>query len=275
LWENSRVDASGFAGPIYCTPATAEVAHIVLNDAAKIKRRCGIPESAGDLTKSGADSAALCVERCAGGDEPDAEDSLWAERGPGRRRVVQFFRRRTYPGGGVCGAEVERGGGNRSLLFTADIGRYNSPIIRDPQTINAPADFVITESTYGGRLHAPMSEVGPQLLDAVKCASCTTAGCSCRRLRWKDADDFVVHPAVHRGGKIPPIRIYVDSPMGVQISKVHRHFRDYYDEETRRAIGEQDLFGISRAGICQRGAGEQEDQQRSGAVRDHRVEPDV
>jgi len=34
--------------------------------------------------------------------------------------------------------------------------------------------------------------------------------------------------------------------MGVQISKVHRHFRDYYDEETRRAIGEQDLFGISR-----------------------------
>ncbi|HEV8292402.1 MAG TPA: MBL fold metallo-hydrolase, partial [Tepidisphaeraceae bacterium] len=138
-------------------------------------------------------------------------------------------------------------GGNRSLLFTADIGRYNSPIIRDPQTIAAPADYVITESTYGGRVHAPMSEVGPQLLDALKwCIAHNSrmlvpafAVGRTQTILWY-IQRFI------EDGKIPPIRIYVDSPMGVQISDVHRHFRDYYDEETRRAIGDQDLFGTSR-----------------------------
>ena len=59
-------------------------------------------------------------------------------------------------------------GRRRKLLFTADVGRYGSPILRDPDALAGPVDQVITESTYGGAKHAPMDQVGPQLLDAVR-----------------------------------------------------------------------------------------------------------
>jgi metallo-beta-lactamase family protein len=47
-------------------------------------------------------------------------------------------------------------------------------------------------------------------------------------------------------GSIPAIPVFVDSPMGVEVSKVHSEFRDYYDEQTRNMIGTKDLFGLSR-----------------------------
>src|SRR5439155_6854112 len=46
--------------------------------------------------------------------------------------------------------------------------------------------------------------------------------------------------------QIPPIQIFVDSPMGVEVSRVHAEFRENYDEETAKAIGTQDLFASSR-----------------------------
>jgi len=109
---------------------------------------------------------------------------------------------------------------------------------------------VITESTYGGRVHAPMSEVGPQLLDAVK--FCIAHNSRMLLPAFAVGRTQTILWYIQRfidQGKIPPIRIYVDSPMGVQVSEVHRHFRDYYDEETRQAIGDQDLFGESHVGF--------------------------
>ena len=75
-------------------------------------------------------------------------------------------------------------------------------------------------------------------------------------------------------GTIPPIPVFVDSPMGVEVSKVHSQFRDNYDEQTAARSASRSCLAIER-GLCQLDAGEQEDQRRSGAVRDHRLEPDV
>jgi metallo-beta-lactamase family protein len=92
-----------------------------------------------------------------------------------------------------------------------------------------------------------MSEVGPALLDAV------------RHCIEKKSRLLVPAFAVGRTqtilwymqrfiqeGLIPAIPIYLDSPMGVDVSRVHSNFRDYYDDETREAIGKDDLFGTSR-----------------------------
>jgi metallo-beta-lactamase family protein len=134
----------------------------------------------------------------------------------------------------------------RHLLFTADVGRYNSPILRDPTVIPTPCDVIITESTYGNSLHGPMENVEPQFLDAVKF-------CIDRRSRL-----LIPSFAVGRTQtvlwyiqkfisekKIPPIPVYVDSPMGVEVSKLHSQYRDAYDEETTRMIGAGDLFSLA------------------------------
>ena len=51
--------------------------------------------------------------------------------------------------------EWTEAGKPRTLLFTADVGRYGSPILRDPQPLPGPVDYVITESTYGNAIARP------------------------------------------------------------------------------------------------------------------------
>jgi len=240
----------GFEGPIYCTAGTAAVARIVLEDSAEIQE-----EDADYLNRRGrAPGEELIRPLYVRSDIPRV---LKLMRRVGYSQRVDLGRGVGFTlldAGHILGSAYvmvdwqESGSAvKRTLLFTADMGRCKSPIIRDPQPIPQPVDYVITESTYGGRSHAPMSEVGPALLDAVR-------HCVERRSR-------LLVPAFAVGrtqtilwymqrfiqeGLIPAIPIYVDSPMGVEVSEVHSQFREYYDQETRQAIGAKDLFGTSR-----------------------------
>jgi metallo-beta-lactamase family protein len=238
----------GYKGPIYCTPATAEVARIVLLDAAEIQE----------------EDAAYLNNRARNPDEPRVEPLYRVVDAQG---VLKLFRRVEYErktdlgngvsftffdAGHILGSayvllEWEEAGKARTLLFTADIGRYDTPILRDPHPLAGPADIVLTESTYGDRSHAPMAEVGPQFLDAVKF-------CIERRSRL-----LIPSFAVGRTQtvlwymqkfiaekQIPQIPIFIDSPMGVEVTKVTADFPRYFDDQTAAMIGKQDLFGISR-----------------------------
>jgi metallo-beta-lactamase family protein len=100
-----------------------------------------------------------------------------------------------------------------------------------------------------------MDQVGPQLLDAVKF-------CIGRKSRlmlpsYAVGRTQTVLWYIQRyiqEKQIPEIPIFVDSPMGVEISKIHSQFPEYYDDETRQAIGNRDLFGLSRVTFASSGA---------------------
>jgi metallo-beta-lactamase family protein len=239
---------AGFDGPIYCTPATAEVARIVLEDSAEIQ-----VEDAQYLNQRARDPGAPPIEPLYGPEDV--------------RRVLQSFTREKYgakpdlgngvsftffDAGHILGSayvllEWHEAGKDRSLLFTADIGRYGSAIIRDPHPLPGPVDVVITESTYGSITHAPMAQVEPQLLDAVKyCVERKSrlivpsfAVGRTQVILWY-VQKFVAE------GKIPSIPVFVDSPMGVEASRAHSQFRENYDDETNAMIGSKDLFGVGR-----------------------------
>ncbi|HEY7091278.1 MAG TPA: MBL fold metallo-hydrolase [Tepidisphaeraceae bacterium] len=243
---------AGYRGPIYCTPATAEVSRVVLEDAAQIQeedaaylnqrtREPGEQPVQPLYTRSNALDVLKQFRRVAYGQKVDV-------RTPGGTGLsFTLFDAGHILGSGYVWIEyTENGQPPRTLLFTADVGRYDTPILRDPQAIPGAADCVISESTYGNRKHGPMSEVEPQLLAAVQ-------SCIERRGRL-----IVPSFAVGRTQtvlfymqnfiaqkKIPPIPIYVDSPMGVEISHIHSQFRENYDAQTNAAIGTKDLFGLS------------------------------
>jgi metallo-beta-lactamase family protein len=143
--------------------------------------------------------------------------------------------------------ETVDNGAPKKLLFTADIGRYNTPIIRDPQNLPGVADVVITESTYGNKTHGPLDQIEPQFLDAIKT-------CVADRSRL-----LVPSFAVGRTqtvlwymqkfineNKIPSIPIYVDSPMGVEISRVTCEFHENYDEQSQQMVTMNGSFCESR-----------------------------
>jgi metallo-beta-lactamase family protein len=238
----------GFDGPVYCTPATAEVAKIVLEDAAEIQ-----VEDASYLNRRARDGGGEPIEPLY--TPPDVRDVLkLLKRVPYNIRTnlgndVHFT---FHDAGHILGSayivlDWQEAGATRSLLFTADIGRYNSPIIHDPKPPPGPMDVIISESTYGNTTHAPIDQVEPQLLDAVRYVV--------------ERKSRIIIPAFAVGrtqvilwymqkfiseGKIPPVKVYVDSPMGVEASKVHSVFRDNYDDQTSEMIGKKDLFGLSR-----------------------------
>jgi metallo-beta-lactamase family protein len=238
---------AGFGGPVYCTPATAEVARIVLTDSAKIQQ-----EDVEHLNR-----------RTIGPQEP----SLAALYGPADLPgTLKLFKRVPYAqktdlGHGVSFTFLDAGhilgsayvllewaeaGAPRNLLFTADIGRYSTPILRDPVPPPFAVQQLITESTYGNATHGPIENVGPQLLDAVKfiiqqqsrLIVPSFAIGRTQTILWY-LQKFI------QDKQIPRIPIFIDSPMGVESTKVYSEFRDNYDEPTNALIGSNDLFGLS------------------------------
>jgi metallo-beta-lactamase family protein len=231
---------AGYAGPIYCTPATADVARIVLLDAAEIQE-----EDADYLNRRSRDAVAPKVEPLFRVVDAQAVLKQFRRVKYGVRHDLGNGVKFTFHDAGhIIGSayvvlEWEEAGRPRSMLFTADIGRYNSPILRDPEPLRGAFEHVITESTYGNRTHAPMSQVGPQLLDAVKyCIEHKSrllvpsfAVGRTQTILW------YMHKFMNEGA-IPRVPIFIDSPMGVEVTRITTQHSAEYDEETRKLLAE-------------------------------------
>jgi metallo-beta-lactamase family protein len=239
---------AGFKGAIFCTQATAEVARVVLHDSAMIQM-----EDLEYLNRRARDPR-----------EPPRSPLYMPNDIPPALQLMRHvpYGQKTDLGKGVSFTLLDAGhilgsayvllewsesGRSRSLLFTGDVGRYDAPILRDPQPIPHPVEYLITESTYGNAHHAPMEQVGPQFLDAVKF-------CVQRKSRLLIPSYAVgrtqtvlwyIQRFIHEK-QIPEIPLFVDSPMGVEISRIHSQFRDDYDKPTLAEIGTRDLFGLAR-----------------------------
>ncbi|HWB55213.1 MAG TPA: MBL fold metallo-hydrolase [Tepidisphaeraceae bacterium] len=238
----------GYHGPIYCTPATAAVTRVVLEDSAKIQqenaeylnRRTRPPGQPPiePLYTSADVAATMNLLKLVPYAQPTAiADGI----------TFTFFDAGHILGSAYVIVDLSENNQPKRLLFTADVGRYNAPILRDPAPVAGPCDIIITESTYGNSLHGPMELVEPQFLDAVKfCVDHKSrllvpsfAVGRTQTVLWY-MEKFISEQ------KIPPIPIYVDSPMGVEISHIHSEFRNDYDRQTNQMIGSKDLFGLSR-----------------------------
>lgn len=239
---------AGYQGPIYCTPPTAEVARIILEDSAKIQledvehlnlRMHGPGQTPAQPLYSPADVPGVLrlFKRVNRGQRTDLGNGV----------SFTFYNAGHILGSCYVIVEWQEAGRSRRLLFTADVGRYSSPIIPDPELIPMPVDYLITESTYGNRSHAPMAEVGPQILDAVKWCIEHRSRLLIPSFALGRTQTMLWYIQRFIDQKlIPAIPMFVDSPMGVDVSKTYSQFRDEYDQETRAAIGNKDLFGMSR-----------------------------
>ena len=131
---------------------------------------------------------------------------------------------------------VDRDGGpERRLVFSGDLGRTGTPILRDP-TVVTDADYVLVESTYGGREHEPEDGVGPHP---------GRDGPARRRARWRPPRPVVrdradpggrlgARPADLAPGRSRQLPLYLDSPMASKASDIYRAHPDYYDERDAR-----------------------------------------
>lgn len=257
----------GFDGPVVLTSATADLALLILTDSAKIqleraRRRADRGHRRGDGIERRADrrgevqqdeEARLRAQPPAArlrDDEPlyDLGDVLEARE---RFEVVHYGEPRVVaPGitatfedaGHILGSavivlDVEEAGRSRRLVFSGDLGRPGTPIIEDPTPITGGADFVICESTYGGRHHEPAADAVEQLADAVRETFDGHGVLLIPSFAVGRTQEIVWHlDRLLSAGEIPHVPLYLDSPMASLASDIYRRHPGYYDEETSRLL---------------------------------------
>ncbi len=128
----------------------------------------------------------------------------------------------------------EPGGPERVIVFSGDLGQRNTPIIRDPTRLS-DADYVLCESTYGGREHEPQAEARRVLTEVVRLVAehggvllvPSFAIGRTQELIW-ELDRMA------SAGLIPSLPLYLDSPMAREATSIYRSHTEYYDDATRR-----------------------------------------
>ncbi|HEY3127018.1 MAG TPA: MBL fold metallo-hydrolase, partial [Candidatus Limnocylindria bacterium] len=267
--------ASGFRKPIYATKGTVDLTRLVLLDCAKLQEEAAKSHQR-FATRNPDRAAAEDEETAAALTAASKEDPAAATR-EAPPEAVTALREALYTvadanaalglfAGIDYGAEVQVAPGITAtfldaghilgsaiirvrvmerdqvltIVFSGDLGRPGSPIIRDPTAVTT-ADYLLIESTYGGKTHEPQEEAIRLLGEAVKLTG--------------DAKGVLLMPSFAIGrtqeivyeldrllgaGTIPHLPLYLDSPMAQKASDVYRAYLDYFDDDARALVARHD-----------------------------------
>lgn len=228
-----RLVAEGFTGRILATPVTTELAEIILRDSAhtqvedaafkrkrhRKERRRGKHPEVPLYTEREVERVLPLLEKV----PYDQTIEL------GRGVQVRFFDAGHILGSAIV--EVCTGGDRpRRLLFSGDLGRENAPIVRDA-TLFAQADYVVMESTYGDRDHPPADDIPEQLARVINDAVSRGGNVVIPVFALERSQEVLYHLAeLIRQRRIPPLPVFLDSPMAIAITQVFRRHPECYDE---------------------------------------------
>jgi metallo-beta-lactamase family protein len=131
------------------------------------------------------------------------------------------------------------------LAFSGDVGRKELPIIRDPETL-PPVDYLIMESTYGGRIHEPEQATKEKLAATITRTSARGGKIIVPAFAVGRTQQLVL--LIHEltlENRIPRIPIFVDSPLAVNATEVFRKHPECFDSDaTAHLDNDRDPFGF-------------------------------
>ena len=221
-----------YRGPIYGTRATFDLADLILKDCASLHK---------------SDVARENRKRRASGKPP--LDVLFTASDVGRLRPlykrIDYHRRveiargiavRLVDAGHVFGSAsiemtVDENGRRRVVVFSGDIGPRGAPLHRDP-TPFTHADLVFLETTYGDRNHRSLAETAVEAREVIRRAVDAKAKILVPTFAIGRTQIllYLLAGAFHRK-TLAPFPIFVDSPMGIEATKIYRRNVELFDEE--------------------------------------------
>ncbi len=238
----------GFRGSVICSNATRDLCSIMLTDSAYIqendtktfnKKRAkkGLPLVTPIYTQ---EDARECMQLFIGipsGMKFRIDDNL----------KVKFTSTGHMLGSGVANLELRKNGEVRKIAYTGDIGRPSSRILTPPVPF-PQADILITESTYGDRLHKDTAAAEEELLDVV-INTCVNKGGKLIIPSFSVGRTQEVVYSLNNffnQGRLPKIEIFVDSPLSVNATSVFRMHPECFNKEVLQVMeNDPDPFGFN------------------------------
>ncbi len=232
----------GYEGRVICTSPTKELIHYLLEDSLQIqlnqlaKQQSQKPRKGQRKKKLDRSEGLLYTHRHI---EQLMEQCQTLDYGI-EKEVIPGCTMCFYQAGHILGAASvllkiqQEDGSEKSIGFSGDIGNWNAKLTPDPEFM-PPADYLVCESTYGGRTHSKVSNAEAMLLEQVKK--------TCVDLRGKliipafsvgrtQAILFTLHQ-LYRRGELPEIPIYTDSPLAIKTTGLYHKYSHLLNKEAR------------------------------------------
>jgi metallo-beta-lactamase family protein len=237
-----RIVSKGYRGPVFATPGTCDLLHVMLPDAAHLQEEEARYANQKGYSKHAPALALYTVE--------DAELSLKLLRPTKvgesveviKGVLLEFGRVGHILGAGSARLSFEVNGQKRTLVDSGDLGRYDRPILKDPEPAGT-ADWLLIESTYGNRSHAKDSEI--ELRELIK-ETAERRGCLVipAFAIGRTQDLLYTIRKMEDEGEIPAIPVHVDSPMGLEATEIYSRHTDEHNFEMAK-LRDQERCPIS------------------------------
>ncbi|MDD3926735.1 MAG: MBL fold metallo-hydrolase [bacterium] len=238
---------AGFAGKIYCTHATRDLAIAILFDSAHVQMEharylnAALSADAPEIKPLyDTDDVAACLDRFVGIDYD-------RKFHPVHGMTAVFHDAGHILGSSIIVCSVEADGDRKSVCFSGDLGRPGMPILRDPYQVK-DVDYLILESTYGSRVHESIDKSKETLRLHIEEIYRTGGRMIVPAFAVGRTQElvYILHH-LHKEGRIPHIPVFVDSPLAMNVTAIFSEHPECYDEETRRFIksSHEKPFGFS------------------------------
>jgi len=228
---------NGLACKVYSTHATKDLCRLMLEDSAKVQeedikyvnkinKRMGLPQREPLYNKRDASKAVKRIHPFSYAEKKDIAPGI----------SVTFYNAGHILGSGIPVLDLKEGDSRIRLGYAVDLGRKNLPMLEDPQ-VPEGLDYLVIESTYGGRVHAPIGEAKIQLRDAVRRTVSRGGKVIIPAFSLERTQELIYLLAeLTRENSISGINIYVDSPLATGITNVFGFHTDYLNKKTADAI---------------------------------------
>jgi metallo-beta-lactamase family protein len=241
---------AGYAGPVYTTPATGDITSVMLRDSARIQReevrnaQIRYPHLEAVQPLFELVDVEWLVERIHRLPYQTPQEVV-----PGV--TLTYFNAGHILGSAIVQLDYRENGRPRRFVFTGDLGRRNTHLLPDPTPIGA-IDILVSESTYGNRELDPYDRLIKQLhaivARAIRLQSKIVIPAfslgRTQRMVYCLQELFTVH-------KVRPIPVYVDSPLALRLTEIHRDYPQAFTPQARSLMDKDPLyFGSKYVEFC-------------------------
>ena len=232
----------GYKGKIYCTQATAEIAQIILLDAARLQEEDAIFK-AKRHKREGRHGPFPEIPLYTVEDAEAVEPHFSTVEYLSCVRINSNVEGCYYEAGHVLGAaaisiNIQQDRKNHRVIFSGDIGEPDRPIINDPAIFDE-AEYIVIESTYGDRTHEEHEsiDIQKQLRDCINRTVSAGGNIIIPSFALERSQELLYHlNELFLRKEIPPLTVFLDSPMAIRITKVFKRHADLFDKEMMRRL---------------------------------------